>query len=247
MRTQSTTSSDGYEAIPSTDVSSSRSESMADSETGYESQTRAAFFKGDVGALLDTSSAEVDLESVIIRPEDIEEEEEEHRSIVISSSQIMVRNDSRSVVLENARVTARDARESVSPISLIITESTDRSISPEDRRESIPRNVQVVTQVPSGVVVENPVAVEEERETISPSSQVIVDGLQAVIVENLCAEGVANDTAPRMPTSEVTEEQGCAIIGNPDAQIEERDAMRSYSGGRVEESFPLEDQVIVHG
>jgi hypothetical protein len=223
---------------------------MADSETGYESQTRAAFFKGDVGALLDTSSAEVDLESVIIRPEDIEEEEEEHRNIVISSSQIMVRNDSRSIVLGNAHATADDARESVSPISLIITESTDRSNSPEDERESTPRNVQVVTQVPSGVVMENPVAVEEERETISPSSQVIVDGLEAVIVENLCAEGEADNTAPQMPqmpTSEITEEQGCAIIGNPDTQIEERDAMQSYSGSRVEGSFPLEDQVIVHG
>lgn len=246
VRTQSSTPSDGYEAIPSTDVSSSsHSESLVESEVGYEFQTRAAFFKGSVGALLDTSSAEVDLESVIIHPEDLVEEEEEHRSIVVSSSQIMIRNDRRSTVLENPHVTADDEREN----SPAISESTGQPISRDDRRESTPQKVQVVIEVPSGVVMENPGAIEEERDTTSPSSQVIVDDLEGVIVENLCAEREADDTAPQMPTIEGAEEQGCVIVGNPDAQAEGSDAMlptRQHSGSMVEERSHLADQVLMH-
>ena len=220
-----------------------------ESELSYESQTRVAFFKGDLGGLLDTSSAEVDLDSVIIRAEDIGEEQGEQGGIVISRGQAMVRNESTSIVLENAHVIAEDTRESVPPNSPVCA---DQSNTPESGRESTPQNIQVVTEVPSGVVVENPSAVEQERDTTSPSSQVIVDGLQGVIVENLCTEREAGDTAPQLPTSEaiITEEQGCVILGNPDAQVEERDTAltrRPHSGSGIEGNVPLDDQVLVHG
>ena len=243
--TQSSTPSDGYEAIPSTDVSSSHSGSLLESEGGYEFQTRAAFFKGSIGALLDTSSAEVDLDSVIIRPEDLAEEEQEHRGIVVSSSQIVIRNDHRSTVLENPHAAADGEQEFEPPNSPAISESTGQ----RRQRESTPQSIELVTEVPSGVIVENPGAIVEERDTTSPSGQVIMDGLEGVIVENLSAEREADDTAPQMPTIEGAEEQGCVIVGNPDAQAEGSDAIlptRQHSGSMVEESSHLEDQVLMH-
>ena len=181
---------------------------------------------------------------MIIHPEDLAEEEEEHRNIVVSSSQIVIRNDHRSTVLENPHAAADGEREFVPPNSPAISESTGQ----RHQRESTPQSIELVTEVPSGVIVENPGAIIEERDTTSPSSQVIMDGLEGVIVENLSAEREADDTAPQMPTSEGAEEQGCVIVGNPDAQAEGSDAMlpTRHSGSMVEESSHLEDQVLMH-
>ena len=235
-----------------------------ESELSYESQVRVAFFKGDLGGLLDTSSAEVDLDSVVIHPEDVgegqEEEDEGRRGIVVSSSQITVRGGSSSVVLENPCVIPDDTIESVPPNSPVITVESAGQCSPiESGRESMPQKVQVVMEVPSGVIIENPSASEEGRDTTSlppPGSQVIVDDLQGVIVENLSAQREAdiNDTAPvpQMPISEatVTDEQGCVIPGNPDAQVEGREdttlTRRPHSGRAKEGNLSFEDQVL-HG
>lgn len=222
-----------------------------ESEFSYESQTRAAFFKGELGGLLDTSSAEVDLDSMVIRAEDLGEDEEEQGGTVVSRGQAMVRNASRSIVLENIHVIADDTRETVPPNSQVIVESAGLSNPPGGGRESIAQDIQVVMEVPSGVIVENPSIVEEERDAISPTSQVTEDGLQGVIVENLQAEREGDDAATQLPPSEaiVGEEQGCTIFDNPDASVEERDgtdSRRRRSDSGVEGSPPVEDQVMVH-
>ena len=210
----------------------------------YESQTRVAFFKGDLGGLLDTSPAEIDLDTAAVAH--TEEVGDEQRGIVISRGKTMVRNDSRSVVLKNSHVVEEDGRELVPPNTPVTVESVDNSNTIDNGRASTSQGIQVVTEVPSGVVVENPSTAEEERDTISPSCQES-DDFQGVVIENSSIEREGDDTA--LPTSEATtsEEQGCVVLGNPYIEVEERATTltrRLHSGSGIEGNSPSEDQVI---
>ena len=224
MRTQPIAySNDGYETIPSTDISSTHSEST-ESQLSYESQTRMAFFKGDLGGLVDTSSVEGDLDSVVVL-DNVHAEGDEEEAIdcgaVVSRSQAMVRDHtSGSVVVENPHAAEEDRSETSPPDIEIIMESTSFVVeeNPNAIEEGRDENSQAITRN-SCVVVNNPNAVENGRDMAPPNSQVTTDG---IIFDNPHAEMEGDDIA--LPTSEAAaDEQGCVVLDNPHAEVEERD------------------------
>ena len=102
LRTEPVTySNDGYEAVPSSEVSSSSSGSnLSASQMSYESQTAKAFFQGNFEFILNDQSDHSDHNSVVLNAVYTDDEQDEATGIEISRSEPVVRDHS-CVVMEN--------------------------------------------------------------------------------------------------------------------------------------------------
>ena len=180
----------------------------------YESQTRMAFFKGDLGGLMDSGSADVDCGSADIDcPQAEDDEREEGGGIVISRSRPVTRGDCRGVVIENSNATSD---ESVTANSPIFTIELDNSNAVEE--ESAPSRIQIVS--PECTVVENPNVIEDGIGEESAPSSIQIVSPECTVVENpnVVEDEIGEESAP---SSIQIVSPECVVVENPDHVVED--------------------------
>ena len=127
-------SNEGYEAVPSSEVSSSSTESdLSASQISYESQTAKAVFQGNLKFILNNHSDHSDINSVVLNCEYTEDDEES--GLEISTSETVTRDQS-CLVMENP---------SYAEAALDVNDAHTTSM-----------NNEITAGVPGCVVVDNP-------------------------------------------------------------------------------------------